>query len=157
VLVAAALALLVILPGRAGAAPTAGGAAGVEAALFDQTAPLSPPPCPPTDPICTPPPGSPPPPTTASPTATATAKPKPKATPEPTPPPTAAPTQKPTPYVEPIVATGTPVGLPAEHSSIAITPVANPSGSSLLQLVLVAMVALAVIAGATLFLFFKLR
>ncbi len=148
-----ALALLAILAGPAAAATGAPPAAEVAAAPLDATTPTS---------QCLPPgncnrptpsPGTPPP------SATATPKPhKAKPTFVPIPPPTAAPTTKPTPYVEPIAAAGTPMGLPAEHSATAITPLQQGASTpSLIELAVVAMIALGVLAAASFFLFFKLR
>jgi hypothetical protein len=149
VLIAAALALLAILAGPAAAAPSVGAAAPAAAGPFDP-----PPTCTPL-PIVDPPCGTTPP---GQATSTPTAAPRtPRPTPEPTRPPTAAPTTTPTPYAEPIVGAGTPVGLPAEHSAIVITPTSDATGSSLIELAVVAMVVLGVIAGATIFLFFKVR
>ncbi|MGA8015810.1 MAG: hypothetical protein WCB85_07835, partial [Candidatus Dormiibacterota bacterium] len=73
------------------------------------------------------------------------------------PPPTRAPTAPPTPYAVQIIASPSDQGLPAEHSSIAITPVPTGDGSPLTEYAVLAMVVLAVISVAGFFLFFRLR
>jgi hypothetical protein len=97
------------------------------------------------------------PPATGSPSPSATPTPTPPPTPTPTPVPTAAPTSPPTPYAEAIVPATTDPGLPAQHSSIEIAPNPSGDGSSLPEYAILAMVVLAVIAGASFFLFFRLR
>lgn len=88
--------------------------------------------------------------------SSATPTPTPTATPTP-PPPTAGPTTPPTPYVEQVLPSPSSPSLPASHAGLRLTPEPNGSGSSLPQLVLLAMVVLGVVAGASIFLFFRIR
>jgi hypothetical protein len=108
--------------------------------------------CPPIPATCAPSPSGSPsaPPSTPPPTATPV--------PTPTPPPPSNPTTPPTPYSESGIAPGAAAqGLPSGHPGIAITPVPNGSGSTLPNLAIAAMALLATIAGACIFLFFRLR
>jgi len=83
--------------------------------------------------------------------------PTPTPTPVPTPPPTAAPTVPPTSYAEPVVQGADQQTLIPVATGPTITPQSNGSSSSLPDLALVGAVVFAMIAGASFFLFFRIR
>jgi hypothetical protein len=88
---------------------------------------------------------------TAPPTAT------PTPTPAPSPTPTAAPTTKPTGYGESIDPQQTQASIPPTNANLAEVPHNTGSGLALPEWALFAIVVFAVIAGTSLFLFFKIR
>jgi hypothetical protein len=83
------------------------------------------------------------------------------ATPTPTPPPppkpTAAPTSVPTGYAESIDPQQTQASIPPTTANLAVVPHAAGSGSGLNEWALFAIIVFAAIAGASFFLFFKIR
>lgn len=104
--------------------------------------------CPPFNPHCN---------NTPPPTATPTPVPTPTPTPPPPPTPTAAATAVPTPYGEAINPDQTAPSIPATSANTAVTPHPNGGGSPLVEVALLGIVVFAVIAGASFFLFFRIR
>ena len=94
---------------------------------------------------------SPPPRETPTPTAT------PTPTPAPSPTPTAAPTAVPTTYSDSIDPQQTQASIPLTNANLGEVPLHTGGGSSFAEWMLFAIVVCAVVAGASFFLFFKIR